>query len=205
MEPMQSDVKAISKWLASGSINLFGRPFAGKDTQAAILAELFGGVVLGGGDILRASTVPNHIKAAMATGELIPTTDYLNIVLPFLSRPEFAGKPLILSSVGRWHGEEPGVIEATSASGHPMRVVIYLEASEIVVKQRWQAIDESHSRAQRADHDKLETRLAEFANKTVPVIDFYRNQGLLVEVDANKSSEEVTSAILAKLESLASQ
>lgn len=100
-ETTRSQLKA---WLGSGSINIFGRPFAGKDTQGKKLAALFDATLLGGGDILRGSTMPERIKALMRTGELIPTDDYISIVLPYLSQPALAGKPLILSSVGRWHG-----------------------------------------------------------------------------------------------------
>ena len=101
-----SSYDTLRAWLGTGSINLFGRPFAGKDTQGTRLADLFDGVLLGGGDILRGATMPDHIKAGMKTGKLIPTKDYIAIVLPKLMDESLHGKPLILSSVGRWNGEQ---------------------------------------------------------------------------------------------------
>lgn len=198
-------IKQIRKWLGAGSINLFGSPFAGKDTQGRQLSELLGAPVLGGGNILRNSEIPERVKKIMQSGGLIPTDDYLEIVLPYLSRPEFAGKPLILSAVGRWHGEEAGVLGATEASNHPLRLVVYLKLSESKAWDRWRAAHESGDRGQRVDdtEEAFGFRLQEFKDKTLPVIEFYRQKGLLEEVDGEADPETVTGRILAKLQELA--
>ena len=199
-------ITEIAQWLGSGSINIFGRPFAGKDTQGKILADLFGGDLLGGGEILRGSEMPDHIKAHMRTGKLIPTDDYISIVLPYLSKEEFTGRPLILSSVGRWHGEEAGVIGATSDSGHQTKAVIYLDLDESKVIERWKSLADNNDRGTRHDDtlEILNTRLAEYREKTLPVIEHYRGMGLLIEIDGDQSPEQVTNVILQKLASLAS-
>lgn len=199
---MSYDLGRIKRWLGTGSINLFGRPFAGKDTQGRKLAELFNAPILGGGDILRRAGMPENIKTIMTSGELIPTKDYLELVLPYLRKSEFAGKPLILSSVGRWHGEEAGVLEATAAASHPLRAAVYLKASESTIRKRQLASQKLGDRGQRADDNKLQIRLEEFENKTLPVIDFYRDEGLLIEVNANQTPDAVTKDILAQLAAL---
>ncbi|HRQ86976.1 MAG TPA: nucleoside monophosphate kinase [Candidatus Saccharibacteria bacterium] len=192
----------IQQWLGTGSINIFGRPFAGKDTQGKRLAELFDGILLGGGDILRNSTIPEHISAQLHKGELIPSEDYVSIVLPYLSKPEFADKPLILSSVGRWIGEEQGVIVAAEQSNHPLKAVIYLELSEDEVRRRWNALEHHDDRGGRHDDtaEILEKRLREFREKTLPV---YKNLGLLITINGNQSREDVGQDILVQLQSLA--
>src|ERR1700676_246985 len=110
----------IARWLQSGSINIFGLPFSGKDTHGTTLAKLFDAAFISGGDILRSSNL-SQIKEHIAEGHLAPTDEYLAVVLPFFSRPELNGKPLVLSSVGRWHGEEPNVVQAAAASDHPIK------------------------------------------------------------------------------------
>lgn len=197
----ESFTKAIQQWLGTGSINIFGRPFAGKDTQGRMLASLFNGTLLGGGEILRGSTMPDHIKAAMKTGTLLPTTEYISIVLPYLSQPEFANQPLILSSVGRWFGEERGVIDATAAAQHPIKAVIFLNLSEAEVIRRWRSLPDHSSRGTRYDDTEeiLQIRLKEFRDKTLPVIDYYREQGMLIEVDGSMTTEAVQREIIAKL------
>ena len=194
-------IASIKTWLGSGSINVFGRPFAGKDYQGKILQELIDGHLIGGGEILRGSKMPDHIKQIMKTGELIPSNDYVNIVLPFLNQPRLANKPLILSSVGRWHGEEDGVIEALKESNHPLKAVIYLDISNEDSHNRLKALNIYHDRESRNDdtEELLKTRFDEFNTKTVPVIDFYRNTGLLIELDGSKTRDEVTKDIIEAL------
>jgi len=202
---MENELAAIRKWLGQGSINIFGMPFAGKDTQGTVLATLFGAELMGGGQILRNSVIPPAIKRELDAGNLFPTKEYLRIVLPYLSSEQFKGKPLILSSVGRWHGEEPGVLEATAAAGHPTKAVIYLSVDEAVARQRHQQAHIAADRGERADDapEILANRLNEFREKTLPVIDFYRQRDLLIEIDGSPEPPEVTSAILGKLAALA--
>lgn len=194
-------IQKIRDWLGAGSINIFGVPFAGKDTQGKMLAELFGGVLLGGGDILRGSVIPKHVQEDMHAGRLISTDDYLQIVLPYLSQDDFKGKPLILSAVGRWHGEEAGVLEATAAAEHPLKVVIYLHVKEDVEQQRWADSRHSQDRGERDDDaaEILKTRIEEFKSKTVPVINFYRDEGMVIEVNGNQTPEDVTTDILSAM------
>jgi adenylate kinase len=203
MQPF--DRTSVRKWIGTGSINIFGRPFAGKDTQAAKLAELFDAIVLGGGDILRNSTIPPHVDAALRRGELIPSDDYVNIVLPYLSKQEFKGKPLILSSVGRWSGEETGVVQALEQADHSLKLVIYLDIAEATVRDRWQKLEAHDDRGGRYDDtaDVLDKRLLEYRQKTLPVIDSYQSRNLLVKIDGNQSPEAVFKDIQGHLVSLA--
>ncbi len=194
-------IDTIKTWLGTGSINIFGRPFAGKDTHGRELVTLFNGVLLGGGDILRNSIIPEHVKTLIRAGKLAPTEDYIAIVLPYLSQPQFSDKPLILSSVGRWHGEEEGVLGAAEAAGHPVKAVIYLNIDEDGVRRRWQSKAHTGDRGERHDDTQeiLETRLNEYREKTTPVIDFYRNSGLLIEIDSNLDKKVVLDIIIDEL------
>ena len=194
----QTQIDAIKNWLGNGSINIFGRPFAGKDSQGRRLTEIFGGNLVGGGEILRGSTIPDYIKEYTHSGHLIPSDDYVNIVLPYLSQPRLADQPLFLSSVGRWSGEEEGVIKALSASSHPLKAVIFLNISNDDSHDRWLARDVNNDRTARHDdtEEVLQTRFDEFQQKTVPVLEHYRNLGMLIEVDGKRTRDEVTQDIL---------
>lgn len=201
-----ADIEVIKDWLGTGSLNIFGLPFAGKDTHGHYLAKIFNASIMGGGDILRNSVIPSHVKKIIDSGRLAPIDDYIQIVLPYLSRAEFAGRPLILSSVGRWHGEEPGVIAAAEAADHPLKAVVLLSVSEETAFRRFVASKGEKHRADREDDAEhtLAVRFDEFNNKTLPVINFYRELGLLIEVDGNPPKQEVHQAILQKLLKFAS-
>jgi adenylate kinase len=198
-------IDVIKKWLGSGSIDIFGRPFAGKDAQGKRLAQLFGSTLIGGGEILRHSTIPNRVKEEISEGKLAPTDDYINIVLPFLSQPDLTNQSLFLSSVGRWHGEEEAVMAALDKSGHPLKAVIYLNISPNESHTRWLAREINNDRPNRYDDNEetLNIRFTEFQDKTIPVMDYYRDLGLLVEIDGKGPRGEITDLIIDALYKLA--
>lgn len=202
---MDENIKVIKKWLGSGSINIFGLPFSGKDTQGNVLAEAFGGVMISSGDILRHDHGNKQIQQIMAEGGIIPSELFEQIVLPFLSKPDLNDKPLILSSVGRSEGEEQIIMDATENSGHPLKAVIILNLSEEDVWNRYEEAKIEHDRGERSDDkaEALKHRLQEFQDKTTPVIRFYRQHRLLIEVDGTRHKDEVTKQIFEKLHELA--
>lgn len=198
MALMKEEIKTISKWLGSGSIDIFGCPFSGKDTQGEILAKLFGGEMISGGDILRSHKEPEKIDQAIGSGGLVPSDFYLDLVLPYLSQRKYSGKPLILSAVGRSHGEEPQVIKAAADSGHPIKAVILLDLTEQEVWRRFEESKVEGDRGKRADDKRaiIQNRLKKYNTRTVPVIDYYHRVGLLIEVNGTLPREEVTDEIL---------
>lgn len=202
---MNVDMPHLTSWLGTGSINLFGRPFSGKDTQGRVLADLFDAPLIGGGDILRSHSDYGHIKELMASGSLAPSDKYEEIVVPYLSNPEFHGKPLILSTVGRAHGEEEIIVRATSKADHPLKAVVLLNLSEDEVWRRFENKQGLGQRGNRADDTKesLENRLKKYRELTIPVIDYYRSAGLLIEIDGSLPVAEVTATLLAELSHLA--
>ena len=195
----------IKNWLQTGSINLFGLPFAGKDTQGKVLAESFKGVLISGGDILRHDHGNKKVQEIMATGGIIPSELFEEIVIPFLSRPELEGHPLILSEVGRVHGEAEITLKATEQTGHQTKAVIFLTMSEDEVWKRFIVSQETHDRGTRADDNRavLQNRLDRFREKVLPVINYYRDLQLLIEIDGSQSKEQVTSDIIESLKDFA--
>lgn len=194
-------IKRIKQWLGTGSINLFGLPFAGKDTHGHKLAEWLEGVIISGGDIIRNSKQHQHVHEKVKGGALAPQDEYLRIVLPYFEREELRGKPLILSAVGRWYGEETGIMQAAQASDHPLKAVILLQITEDDLWQRWQAAKELGDRGSRHDdaESAIQTRIDEYNAKTLPVIDFYKQEGLLINIDGTMPKSAVSDEIINQL------
>lgn len=200
--------ETIRKWLGSGAINIFGLPFAGKDTHGRKLAELLDAPLLSSGDVFRASRdiLTREDLATLDSGGLPPSDVFLKLFTPYFEKPEFTGRPLVLSSVGRWLGEEVGVLNAAERSNHPVKAVLYLHLAEDQVHTRFLKSKELQDRGVRQDDEehKLAKRIDEFNQKTIPVIEEYRKRGLLIEINSDAPKTEVFDNILARLFMLAS-
>ena len=57
---MEEKIETIKEWLGTGSINIFGLPMSGKDTQGIKLAEALGAKFLSSGLIIRAIRFDRH-------------------------------------------------------------------------------------------------------------------------------------------------
>ncbi len=191
-------LEMIVRWLQTGSINLLGLPYAGKDTQGKRLSSLLQAAFISGGDILRHHKLPHDEQEILDNGYLLPSAGYLELVVPYLSLPQFSGKALILDSIGREDGEEEVVYGAAAAAGHEIKAAILLHVTEKDVRRRWQNPMDHNDRGRRADDRSgvLDRRLGEYHDKTLPVLEFYREHGLLLEVDGSGTPDEVEAVIL---------
>ncbi len=198
---MEEKIVAISNWLGTNSINIFGLPMSGKDTQGARLAEAFGARLLSSGEIIREMEKETN-QALSSNGALIPTNVFYEWVLPYFGRDDLKQTPLILSSIGRWFGEEDSVMAAAENAGHKISAVVVLEISEDDARERFAAAKVLGDRGDRADDSNeeiFEKRLEEFRTKTTPVLMHYQTLGLLVPVNGNQSREAVFNEIIEKL------
>lgn len=198
---MEEKINYIKKWLGTGSINIFGLPMSGKDTVGMRLAEEIGAKFLGSGIMIRAVEAEQK-KSLTSNGELIPTNMFYDIVLPYFGREELKGTGLVLSSIGRWSGEEVEVMRAAEEGGHPIRAVVLLSLSEKEVRTRWEVaktLGDRGLRADDADPKVFETRIREFHEKTMPVLQKYNELGLLIQVKAEMSREEVYQMVIESL------
>lgn len=191
----------IKSWLGTGSLNIFGLPMSGKDTVGERLAKDLGAKFLSSGIIIRAFEAEQN-QNMTGSGQLIPTNIFYDIILPYFSREEMKNDSLILSSVGRWAGEEDKIMEAAKNGGHEIKAVVLLDLTEADVKNRFEAAKKLNDRGERADDANIEifeTRIREFNEKTVPVLNHYDELNLLIKVPADGSRDEVYLSVIDKL------
>lgn len=198
---LNEKLKKIKSWLGTGSLNIFGLPMSGKDTVGMRLAEDLQAKFLSSGIIIRAYEAEQN-EDMTGSGKLIPTNTFYDIILPYFSREELRNDSLVLSSVGRWSGEEDKIMEAAKAGGHEIKAVVLLDLTEEEVKNRFEAAKELNDRGERADDANIEvfeTRLAEFREKTMPVLNHYDELKMLVKVPAIGSRDEVYTNVIDRL------
>lgn len=183
---MEAQFEKIKSWLGTGSINIFGLPMSGKDTVGLRLAEALGAKFLSSGIIVRALEEASK-QDFSGQGNLIPQNVFFEWVLPYFEKEELKKFPLVLSSIGRWSGEENQVISVAREAKHPIRAVVMLQLSEEEAIARWEAAKLLNDRGLRADDANpqiFQTRLNEYREKTLPVLRHYQELGLLVPVKA---------------------
>ncbi len=198
---MEEKILKIKEWLGTGSINIFGLPMSGKDTQGIRLAETLGAKFLSSGMIIRAMESEKR-KSYSKNGELVPTDVFYEWVLPYFERRDLFKSSLILSSIGRWSGEENQVMSVAAGAGHEIKAAVILNISEADVFGRFEEAKILNDRGERAD-DKdaatFQTRLKEFRDKTLPVLQHYKELGLLIEVNGDQSREAVFNELIERL------
>ena len=198
---MEDKINAIKQWLGTGSINIFGLPMSGKDTQGIKLAEALDAKFLSSGMIIRAMEVETK-RYYTKEGNLTPTNVFYEWVLPYFERRDLFKSPLILSSIGRWQGEEDQVMSVAAGAGHEIKAAIILNISEADVEERFRNVINLQDRGERQDDKDLNVfrnRLQEFRTKTLPVIQHYQSLGLLIEINGDQSRESVFHEIIDKL------
>src|SRR5260370_401029 len=109
-------------------IVLFGKPGAGKGTQAPRLAEALGGATLSTGDVLRnaikdGTKLGLEAKAYMDRGDLVPDTVILGIIGEALRMPLYA-KGTILDGVVRTIPQAEGLRDVLAGLGRKVDGVI---------------------------------------------------------------------------------
>ncbi len=203
---------------------LLGPPGAGKGTQAKLLAQAYGVAHISTGDmfrdhIARDTELGKKVKAITASGQLVPDEVTNAMVKDRLSRPDVApgfildGYPRtvpqaeyldgLLRSLGRrldrvvsYEVAEETVVERISGRRScPKCGAVYHVSQNPPVKSGLCDRDGA-GLVQRPDDrpENVRVRLSEYATKTEPLKRFYREKGLLSEVEGVGTPEGILAA-----------
>ncbi|MFN2567069.1 MAG: adenylate kinase [Gemmatimonadaceae bacterium] len=205
---------------------LFGKPGAGKGTQATLLADSLGLPTLATGDVLRAAVragtpLGRAAKAAMDRGDLVPDEVILGIMKETLAKPEYA-RGVILDGVVRTVPQAVGLERVLSELGRKVDVVLAFDVDneEIVRRLSGRTVCERCQtpytgrepgtpcdkcggllvRRRDDEPEAVRRRLEVYEAQTAPVFEWYRGNGARVAVvDAVGSVAEVTKRALRAL------
>lgn len=180
-----------------------GPPGAGKGTQAAVVAERFGIPAISTGDIFRANVgegTPLGVEAKkyMDAGEYVPDSVTNEMVRNRLAEADAApgflldGYPRTLAQVE----ELDGMLAATGDSLDAV-VVLTVDTDELVARLLKRA--ETSGRSDDTE-DVIRHRQDVYTEQTAPLIEVYRERGLLLEVDGLGEVDEVSARILSALD-----
>lgn len=181
---------------------MMGPPGAGKGTQAAVISGMLGVPHISTGDIFRANVsqgTPLGIEAKkyMDAGEYVPDGVTNAMVRDRLThddcRPGFLldGYPRTVEQVGELNA-------MLSAASQKLDAVLELtvDVDEVVSRLVKRASEQGRSDD---TEDVIRRRLEVYFEQTAPLIDLYRSQGLLVQVDGLGEIDEVTGRVVVAL------
>ncbi len=186
---------------------LFGPPGAGKGTQAKILQEKRGLPQLSTGEILRAavaagSELGKKVEAILAKGELVSDEIVIGIIAERYDWPDCA-KGAVFDGFPRTIPQAEALDAMLAERGRWIDAVIELKVDESILLARVeQRIRSGQSRAD-DNPESLKKRLAVYRQNTAPLLDYYRSHGRLISVDGMASIEDVTKAIAAVIDRMA--
>lgn len=205
---------------------LFGKPGAGKGTQAPLLAKALDVPTLATGDVLRAAKRAGtrlglEAKAYMDRGDLVPDSVILGIIGEELGQPQYA-RGVILDGAVRTVPQAEGLHKTLQSLGRAVDAVLALDIDneEIVRRLSDRTVCENCQtpytgravgsvcdkcggalvRRKDDDPEAIRTRLRVYDEETAPVLEWYmRNGDTVAVIDAVGSVEAVTARALRAL------
>jgi len=185
---------------------IMGPPGAGKGTQARLIAEHYRIPAISTGDIFRAmktadTPLARQVRDIMDSGGYVSDDITNQIVAERLAESD-CEPGFLLDGYPRTIDQVETLDAALAASNTPLDVVLSLQADEDEVVARLLKRAEVEGRSD-DNEDTIRVRQAVYAEQTAPLLDVYRDHGLLVEVDGlgeiDDVSERVFKALDAKL------
>jgi len=189
------------------NIVLFGKPGAGKGTQASVLKEKFELVHISTGDVFRYN-ISNQTelgilaKSYMDKGELVPDSVTINMLSDEVDRSITQAKGYIFDGFPRTIAQAEALDAFLSEKGMQVDATIALEADEDELTARLLERGKTSGRTDDTDDSKIRTRFAEYNAKTAPLIEFYKKQNKLYSVNGIGEIDQITERIASIIASL---
>jgi adenylate kinase len=210
-------------------IILLGPPGAGKGTQAKVLAQKFGLPHISSGDIFRENIKDDTelgklALTYMSKGELVPDDVTIAMIRERFSRPDCANGA-ILDGFPRTPAQADALDGMLREFGGHVNLVPFITAPvEVLIERlagRWTCRANGHifhdrfnppkqagvcdidgSALYQRDDDKAETvvyRIEVYQNQTAPLINYYKERGILAEINGFAPIEEVSAQLMSAL------
>ena len=206
---------------------LFGPPGAGKGTQAQLLRDRLKVVHISSGDLFRChlgkgTALGVRVKEYINKGELVPDDVTLTIILDkVMSIPGDEG--FILDGFPRTPHQADALEKKLAAESRILDKVVHLDVSEPELLRRLggryicrscraphaigeggegKKCDNCGGELYQRDDDApvaVKKRIEVYNAQTIPVLDFYRDRGVLVDISGDGTVDEINKQVLAAL------
>ena len=178
------------------NIVLFGKPGAGKGTQADFLKHKYNLVHLSTGDIFRFNMkndteLGKLAKSYIDNGDLVPDEVTINMLQDEVEKNPQA-KGFLFDGFPRTIAQAEALDKFLEGKNQEITATVALEANDEILVQRLLERGKTSGRPDDQDEEKIRNRYQEYNEKTAPLMDYYKAQHKFYAVDGIGTIEEVT-------------
>ncbi len=192
-------VYQLNTSLTMTNLVLFGKPGAGKGTQAAFLKDKYNLVHISTGDIFR-HNIKNETKLGklaqsyMDKGDLVPDEVTIQMLQEEVEKnPNAEG--FIFDGFPRTIAQAEALDAFLESKGMRIHGTLALEADDEVLIKRLVERGKVSGRTDDQDEEKIRNRFTEYNEKTAPLITFYQTQGKYHTINGIGTIEEITTRL----------
>lgn len=188
------------------NIVLFGPPGAGKGTQSERVINRYNLAHISTGDLFRkhlgeGTDLGLQAQIYMDNGKLVPDEIVIGMVEDKINHtPNTNG--FIFDGFPRTVHQAKVLDQLLKLASASISVMILLNVPEDELKNRLRLRATISGRTDDQDEVKIQTRITEYRNKTLPVASFYNQQDKLVTVDGVGSMDEIFGKVCTVLDPL---
>ncbi len=188
------------------NIVLFGKPGAGKGTQAEFLKGKYNLTHLSTGDIFRFNIkndtdLGKLAKTYMDKGDLVPDEVTIQMLQSEVDKnPDSAG--FLFDGFPRTISQAEALDSFLETKNQSITATIALEADDEVLVQRLLERGKTSGRPDDQDEEKIRNRYQEYNEKTAPLMNYYKEQNKFYAVNGIGSIAEITERLCAVIDNL---
>ena len=178
------------------NIVLFGKPGAGKGTQASFLRSQYDLVHISTGDLFRFN-IKNETelgilaKSYLDKGDLVPDRVTINMLENEVDNNPDA-KGFIFDGFPRTKSQAEALDIFLELKRMTITATLSLEAEDEILINRLIDRGKSSGRVDDQDKSKIKNRFEEYNQKTAPLINYYKRQNKFHSINGIGSIEEIT-------------
>jgi UMP-CMP kinase len=186
-------VKDYAKPKKPAVMFVLGGPGAGKGTQCLKLSETYGMTHLSAGDLLREERASGSddgklIDKIIAEGNIVPVEITLNLLRNAIVSNR--GNRFLIDGFPRNFDNLNGWMDSNMKEVCDVEGCIFISCPEVELEKR--LLDRGKTSGRSDDNAATaRKRFATYKESTMPIVDYYKEQGMLLEVSGDQSVEEV--------------
>ncbi len=188
------------------NIVLFGKPGAGKGTQAEFLKEKYNLIHLSTGDIFRFNmkndtALGQLAKSYMDAGDLVPDEVTIKMLEDEVAK-NANSSGFLFDGFPRTIAQAQALDNFLDSKNQNITATIALEADDEILVARLLERGKTSGRVDDQDEEKIRNRYQEYNEKTAPLMEYYTQQNKFYPVNGIGSITEITERLSKVIESL---